>query len=106
MAVSFAAGVKAEICKIIPQKRCCAIAQAFGVLLYSNTFTGNLVRIVTESRDFAYMLPRLFRRAFGFDFDEFPSLEAPGKLVFQITDENKLDKIMQTYGFAFTDLVK
>lgn len=99
MAVSFAAGVKAEICKIIPQKRCCAIAQAFGVLLYSNTFTGELVRIVTESRDFAYMLPRLFRRAFGFDFDEFPSLEAPGKLVFQITDENKLDKIMQTYGF-------
>lgn len=99
MAVSFSAGVKAEICKNFPQKKCCAVAQAFGVLLYCNTFTGELVKIVTESRDFALMLPRLFRRAFGFDFDEFPSMEAPGKLVFQITDRNKLTDIMESYGF-------
>jgi len=99
MAVSFSAGVKAEICKIIPQKNCCAVAEAFGILLFCNTFHGELVKIVTESRDFAYMLPKLFRRAFGFDFDEFPSLASPGKLVFQITDREKLDMIMEELGF-------
>ena len=99
MALSFSAGVKAEICKVIPQKQCCAIAQVFGVLLYCNTFSAQLVKIVTESRDFAFMLPKLFRKAFGFDFDEFPSMEAPGKLVFLITDEEKLTQIMETYGF-------
>lgn len=100
MAVSFSAGVKAEICKEIPQKKCCAIAESFGVLLYCNTFTADLVKIVTESRDFAYMLPKLFRKAFGVDFDEYPSLAAPGKLVFQITDREKLALIMETYGFS------
>ena len=99
MAVSFSAGVKAEICKIVPQKNCCALAEAFGVLLYCNTFHSDLVKIVTESRDFAYMLPKLFRRAFGFDFDEFPSLASPGKLVFQITDREKLNFIMEELGF-------
>ena len=99
MALSFSAGVKAEICKMIPQKKCCAVAEAFGVLLFCNTFTGDLVKIVTESRDFALMLPKLFRRAFGFDFDEFPSVAAPGKLVFQITDREKLASIMDVYGF-------
>lgn len=99
MAVSFSAGVKAEICKIIPQKKCCAVAEAFGILLFCNTFSSDLVKIVTESRDFAYMLPKLFRKAFGIDFDEYPSLAAPGKLVFQITDEEKLGLMMESYGF-------
>lgn len=99
MALSFSASVKAEICRIFPQKKCCALAQAFGVLLYCNTFSSEMIRIVTESRDFAHMLPRLFRKAFGFDFDEFPSLESPGKLVFQIWDPDKLAAIMDAYGF-------
>ena len=99
MAVSFSARVKAEICETIPQKQCCAMAEAFGVLLYCNTFTADLIRIVTESRDFAYMLPKLFRRAFGLEFDEFPSLASPGKLVFQITDPDKLGFIMEELGF-------
>ena len=99
MALSFSAGVKAELSKLIPQKKCCALAEAFGVLLFCNTFTAEQVKIVTESRDFAVMLPKLFRRAFGFDFDEFPSLASPGKLVFQILDREKLARIMDSYGF-------
>ena len=47
-----------------------ALAEAYGVLLYCNTFTGSAVRVVTESRDFAERLPKLFRKAFGVGFDE------------------------------------
>lgn len=96
---SFSAGVKAELCRDVPPKVCCAVAQAFGVLLYCNTFSTELVRIVTESRDFAWHLPRLFRKAFSMEFDEFPSMAAPGKLVFQIDSPDKIRYLMEIYGF-------
>ena len=99
MAVSFSANVKAEICRAIPQKNCCALAQCFGILLYCNTFSAEGIRIITESREFAYVLPKLFARAFDIEFDSFPSLEAPGKLVFQIWEEEKIDRIMDAFGF-------
>ena len=68
--MSFSGQVKSELCRTLPAQRCCALAQCFGILLYCNTFTGDAVRIVTESRDFAERLPKLFRRAFGLEFDE------------------------------------
>lgn len=98
-AMSFSAGTKAELCKDVPSRHCCAVAQAFGILLYCNTFSADSVRIVTESREFAWHLPRLFRKAFSMEFDEFPSMAAPGKLVFQITDPDKLQYLMEVYGF-------
>ena len=97
--MSFSANAKAELCRDVPSWHCCAVAQAFGILLYCNTFSADSVRIVTESREFAWHLPRLFRKAFSMEFDEFPSLAAPGKLVFQITDPDKLQYLMETYGF-------
>ena len=99
MAVSFSGTAKAEVFRVIPHKRSCALAQCFGILLYCNSFTGENIRIVTESREFAYILPKLFKRAFDIDFDSFPSLEAPGKLIFQIWDPEKIDHIMDSFGF-------
>lgn len=99
MAVSFSGSAKAEVCRIIPHKRCCALAQCFGILLYCNSFTADSIRIVTECREFAYILPKLFKRAFDIEFDSFPSLEAPGKLIFQIWDPEKIEVIMSEFGF-------
>ena len=99
MAVSFSGSAKAEICKSVPVRKCCALAECFGILLFCNTFTDESVKIVTESREFGQFLPKLFRKAFNINFDIFPSLEAPGKLVFQIMDEEKIDVIMETFGF-------
>jgi DNA-binding protein WhiA len=103
MAVSFAGGAKAELCRTVPGKLCCATAECFGILLFCNSFTKENIRIVTESREFAWHLPRLFEKAFGVEFDSFPSLEAPGKLVFQIYDPNKIDLIMSVFGFDAQD---
>lgn len=100
MAYSFSAGAKAEIAKEFPQKHCCAMAEAFGVLLFCNSFTSESVRIVTESREFAQMLPKLFRKAFSVQFDQQPDAEETGKLVFLITDPEKLHTIMESCGFS------
>ena len=103
MAVSFSAAAKAEICRVMPQKRCCALAECFGILLYCNSFTPDNIKIVTESREFACILPKLFKKAFDEDFDSFPSLEAPGKLVFQMNDPGKIEGIMACFGFDAQD---
>ena len=103
MALSFSAAAKAELCRDIPHKRCCCLAEAFGILLFCNSFSAEGIRIITESREFAWMLPRLFKRAFDIEFDSFPSMESPGKLVFQIFDPDKIDTVMDSFGFAMAD---
>ncbi len=103
MAASFSGNAKAEICRAVAQDDCCALAQCFGILLYCNTFTADGIRIITESREFAHQLPGLFKHAFGVSFDVYPSLEAPGKLVFQIMDEDKIELIMDAFGFEPRD---
>ena len=103
MALSFSAAAKAELCRDIPHKHCCCLAEAFGILLFCNSFTSEGIKIITESREFAWMLPKLFKRAFDIHFDAYPSMEAPGKLVFQIFDPEKIDIIMDSFGFDMGD---
>ena len=100
MAISFSANVKAEICRAFPQKRCCALAECFGILLYCNSFGSDGIRIVTESREFAMRLPKLFSKAFSFGFDQIPDADASGKQTFLISDPQKLAAIMNAYGFG------
>lgn len=99
MALSFSASAKAETCRMFPQKNCCAMAECFGVLLFCNSFQGDNIKIITESREFAYILPKLFKKAFDLDFDSYPSMASPGKLVFQIWEEGKIKTIMEAFGF-------
>ena len=100
MANSFSGNAKAEICRGLPQKRCCALAQAFGVLLFGNSFTADNIRIITESTEFAQILPKLFKRAFNVTFDLQPADQESGKLVFQITDPGKIRTVMDGCGFS------
>ena len=99
MASSFSAGAKVELCKSAPQKSCCALAECFGILLFCNSFGADGIRIITESQEFAQMLPRLFRKAFGVTFDVQPESLEQGKQVFAVTDGDKIRTIMDSYGF-------
>lgn len=103
MAVSFSANAKSEVCRVLPQKECCALAECFGILLYCNSFSSHGLRIITESREFALNLPKLFKKAFDVTFDVFPSVESPGKLIFQIQDPEKIHVIMGAFGFGVSD---
>ncbi len=97
---SFAYKVKSELCKSHVQRACCARAEAYGVLLYCNTFNPREVRIITENAEFAARLPRLFRRAFDLKFDRLPEQDnAKGKLIFQITETEKLERIVNQLGY-------
>jgi len=103
MAMSFSGNSKAEICRAFPNKSCCALAQCFGVLLFCNSFGADGIRIITESREFAEILPKLFKKAFSVTFDVLPERDVSGKLVFQIQEPRKLEQIMDAYGFNIRD---
>ena len=103
MASSFSGNVKSEMCKVFPQKHCCALAECFGILLYCNCFQADCIRIITECRELGKRLPKLFRKAFGVEFDSLPSESPTGKLVFQITRPEKIRLIMESYGFDPAD---
>ena len=68
------------------------------MLMYCNTFSPTDIRIITANADFAQRLPRLFRRAFSLEFDYLPSESCQGKRSFEITDEEKIEKILSVYG--------
>ena len=88
--MSFAGEVKAELCRGKLGRKCCAQAEACGVLLYCNRFSLSEVKIVTESPAFAQRLPGLFRKAFGVEFDEKGDPDTPGKRIFTISAPEKL----------------
>jgi len=99
--MSFSSEAKAELCSRSIDRKCCALAECYGILLYCNTFSEVEIRIITASPDFAARLPRLFKRAFGFGFDVQPKPVSGGRMTFLITDREKLSKIFSAYG---TDL--
>ena len=103
MAASFSANAKSEVCRGIPQKRCCALAECFGILLFCNSFSASGIRIITESCDFAQNLPRLFKKAFGVTFDIVPDARSTGKMSFHVTQPEKIKAIMSAYGFDPAD---
>ena len=98
MAVTFSARAKEELCRKNINKKCCALAECYGVLLFCNSWTHREVRIVTESDAFARRLPQLFRKAFRMDFDQRPRPDEEGKRVFLITDPDKLQILDKAYG--------
>ena len=103
MTVSFSSAARVEVCKYMPNRHCCALAECFGILLFCNSFQSDGIKIITESREFAYILPKLFKKAFDLPFDSYPSLASPGKLVFQIWEESKIARIMEAFGFSAED---
>lgn len=96
--MSFSGEVKTELCRALPPRVCCAKAEMYGILLCCNTFTAREIRIITESEPFARRLPKLLSKAFDMEFDRLPS-EDEQKFIFQIVEEEKLERIINDLGF-------
>ena len=96
--MSFSSDAKAELSQIRLDRKCCALAESYGVLLYCNTFSFSEIKIITASPDFAARLPRLFKKAFGIGFDVLPKDEGSGKKSFAIKDKEKIGEIFESFG--------
>ena len=96
--MSFSSQAKDELCRIPLSRPCCALAEAYGVLLYCHPFDRREIRIITAGNSFAQRLPRLMKRAFSLSFDSLPPEGAAGKRTFLITDPDKIYTILSAYG--------
>lgn len=97
--MSFSSDTKAELCRAPLHRKCCAVAEAYGVLLYCNLFNASEIRIVTSCSEFAERLPKLFKKAFGCSFDIVPSFEVKGKICFSISSSDTIEQIFAAYGY-------
>ena len=97
--MSFSSNVKQELCRLPINRKLEAAAELYGILLYCNAFTADLVRITTESRDLAERLPRLMKKVFGFSFDQEPE-ESAGKLLFVMESQEKIHKMFAQFGLS------
>ena len=98
--MSFSSNVKQELCRLPVSRRQTAAAELYGVLLYCNAFSAELIRITTESRDLADRLPRLMKKVFGFSFDQEPEAGESGKLLFLVQSQEKIRKIFAQFGLC------
>ena len=104
-AMSFSFDTKTELCKHLPEGKCCAIAECYGMLLYCNTFSMREIRIVTGNQSFAVRLLERFSTAFSVSFDILPVSGKTGKQAYIINNPGKLKCIFETYGFSLGSLL-
>lgn len=94
--MAFSADVKGELCRPHISRRCCAQAEAYGILLFCGAFHPRQARIVTECPALKERLPVLFRKAFKVSFDQIPE-PGEGKGAFLIEDPDKLRAIFDAF---------
>ena len=98
--MSFSYNTKTEICRFLPEGKCCAIAECYGMLLFGNTFSAREIRIVTGNQNLGNRIVERFSRAFAISFDTVPETGKAGKQAYIISDPDKLGHIFAAYGFA------
>ncbi len=103
--MSFSARAKAELCRTPLNRDCCAAAEAYGVLLYANSFTAREIRIITASPELARRLPRLFQRAFGFGFDQVTQAAPGAKTSLVLTEAAGIRAVFSRFGYDPVEVV-
>ena len=104
--MSFSSETKKEIIGSLSNKKCCALAVCYGILLYCNTFSSREIRVITGNPALSLLLPKLFKRAFGFGFDTITEKSGSrGKQSFVISDRNKLSAIFEAYGYDINSVL-
>ncbi len=96
--MSFASEVKEELCRGSLSKKGLARAEAYGVLLFCQVFSGTEIRIVTASVPLQARLPQLFSKAFGVSFDQQTLSKGGAKCTFALTEKEKLLAVQEAFG--------
>lgn len=102
--MAFSADVKGELCRPAISRKCCAQAEAYGILLFCGVFHPRQARIVTECGALKERLPQLFRKAFKLSFDQVPE-PGEGKGIFLMEDPAKLRTIFHAFDLEWDGAV-
>lgn len=95
---SFSATTKQELCAVPVTASCCAVAEAYGLMLFANLFSGTEIRMVTSLGELAGRIPPLFVKAFGIRIGA-PEQGRGGRMTFRLTAEEQLERIFNVLGY-------
>ncbi len=99
--MSFSSEVKSELCRLPVDKYCCAMAEAYGAMLFGRAFTETSIRMVTEHAAVAARLAALFKKAFGLSFDLSPAKsETAGKRNLALVSREKISLVRALLGYG------
>lgn len=96
--MSFSAQTKTELCAIPVSRECCAVAEAYGLLLFAHTFSHTEISIVTANEALAKRVPPLLTRAFSASVQS-QEKGAGGRVTLKITEEKQLKRIFAKLGY-------
>jgi DNA-binding protein WhiA len=96
---SFASETKDELCRAPVSKKCCAVAEMYGVFAFCGVFSPTEARIITGNRKFAKRAETLMQTAYGLTFDEERGGDG-GKISLVVRDAAKIAAIVASFGFG------
>lgn len=96
--MSFSSETKTELCRLPLGKRCCILAELYGVLLYCNTFSAEELRIVTEHRAFGQRAEKLLKKAAGLEAELRMGEESGVKTVLSLRGRKQLARLTELFG--------
>ena len=96
--MSFSSETKEELCRIPVSRQCCAVAEAYGILLFAHNFSHTEICIQTSSEATVKRIPPLFARAFSVPVAP-PELGTRGRLQLRITEPVHLQRIFSVLGY-------
>ncbi len=96
--MSFSSETKTELCRLPFGKRCCILAELYGIVLYCNTFNAEELRIVTEHRAFGQRAEKLLKKAAGLEAELRTGEDSGGKTVLSLRGKEKLARLTALFG--------
>lgn len=94
--MTFGAEVKNEIAKSPISKKCCAVAELYGILLVCSIFSHTHIKIVTENIEIAKRVSILFKKAFNINIS-YNLVKT--KYIFEIENPWEIEKIFLVLGY-------
>ncbi len=74
------------------ERRCCILAESYGILLFANVFRSNEIRLITQSMALAERIHALFSHAFGINVPVLRNAEN-GRYIIKISDATSIFRI-------------
>ncbi len=100
--MTFSAKAKEELCKLAIEKPDCAVAECCGMVLFANTASPKMLKIITENPNVAFRASSLLKSLFGFDFDrKIVPTSAVKKYNLTVENPSHLAEIYDAFGIDF-----
>jgi DNA-binding protein WhiA len=93
--MSFSNVIRDELCRFVPKKPCCTLAESYGILAFGNKFAPDEIRIISEHEGFVRHAHALFKEALGVEFN----IVSGERWKLELSERDAIAQIYETFGY-------